>query len=310
MTFKYSDPTPELREEVRRKIDGRPVVVSISGGKDSTAASMLMRDLGVPVHSYLHLSTGWESETTEEYIQHLKSNVLTDAPFVIRGRPGGMEELVRKHAYFPNRLARFCTKELKIDPAKAYYKEVCEQEQSDIVCVVGIRAAESASRAVMAEWEESGWFDGVSWRPLIDASGTDVISLHSAHGTPPNPMYMAGSQRVGCWPCIHSRKAEIRLWAKDKAAVKRLEVLEADVNAEHARRVADPGYRRSDPDVVHGFFTCRKVEPGTKSRKPQWPLQKVLKWAHSGKGEQPRMFDPEDVAGCMRWGLCEAVAPD
>lgn len=49
-----------MSADIRERIGDRPVVVSMSGGKDSTAAALHMRELGIPVTAYLTADTGWE----------------------------------------------------------------------------------------------------------------------------------------------------------------------------------------------------------------------------------------------------------
>jgi hypothetical protein len=39
---------------------------------------------------------------------------------------------------------------------------------------------------------------------------SDVWEYHKKHGIKPNPLYGLGMSRVGCFPCIMSRKDEIR----------------------------------------------------------------------------------------------------
>lgn len=38
--------------------------------------------------------------------------------------------------------------------------------------------------------------------------------IHKRYGISPNPLYAKGAQRVGCLPCIMSRKSEIRMIAE------------------------------------------------------------------------------------------------
>lgn len=49
------------------------------------------------------------------------------------------------------------------------------------------------------------------YRPLVDWKVDDVIALHKRHNLPINPLYLKGTRRIGCWPCINCRKDEIKL---------------------------------------------------------------------------------------------------
>ena len=51
----------------RDRIAGREVVVSVSGGKDSTAVCLALEAAGVPCRA-VTIDTGWEAAETYEYL--------------------------------------------------------------------------------------------------------------------------------------------------------------------------------------------------------------------------------------------------
>lgn len=63
----------------------------------------------------------------------------------------------------------------------------------------------------MPEWERSSTFDCEVWRPILSWTEQQVVDIHRRHGLPPHPLYLLGAERVGCWPCIYVRKAEMCL---------------------------------------------------------------------------------------------------
>ena len=129
------------------------VIASVSGGKDSAAASLLLREHGIE-HQRVFMDTGWEHPATYEYLRGPLTRAL--GPIVeIRGELDFVE-LVRKKGLFPNRVMRFCTTELKVLPIIDYIARIAANETREIVNVVGIRRAESAKRSQMPEWEWSG----------------------------------------------------------------------------------------------------------------------------------------------------------
>lgn len=47
------------------------------------------------------------------------------------------------------------------------------------------------------------------YSPLLKWDVSDVFKMHDKHGIKPNPLYKQGMGRVGCMPCINSRKNEL-----------------------------------------------------------------------------------------------------
>jgi len=213
-----------------------------------------------------------------------------------------------------------------------------QQDAGDeLINSVGIRAAESDSRSKMPEWEWQDGFDCEVWRPLIHRSEQWVIDIHKRHGLAPNPLYLMGASRVGCWPCIYARKSEIRLIAqKDPGRIVRLRVLEGDVrvaaklrwdqreldirSARHEwaslsldekinQRGAGvgplPGQRPFHPPAWFQNPSARTPDDNGLC----WPIDKVVTWSKTIRGgseedRQENLFASMND-GCMRWGLCD-----
>lgn len=278
-------------------IDGDPLVVaSISGGKDSAALSLWLTEQGIK-HERVFADTGWESHLTYSYLDTVLRPALGTID-VVRSDVGGMTGLVRKKAMFPGGTRRFCTDELKMKPIVAHMLKRAAETGRPVVSVVGVRAAESAKRAAMPEWDgytsRAGDFD--IWRPLITWSEQDVIDIHHRHGLPPNPLYLRGAQRVGCWPCIHARKSEVRLIADlDPARIDLLEHLESEVTEIARSRAEDKGEELKTP---RSFF----IGKGHKQPK----IRDVVEWSRTSRGgKQLQLLDPDPNTGCLRWGMCE-----
>lgn len=204
-------------------LNDRRVIASVSGGKDSAAMCLALKDAGIE-HDRVFLDTGWEHPATYEYLR----GPLTDAlgPITELQAPLQMVDLILKKGMFPSRMRRFCTQQLKVFPMQRHLAE----QDDEVVNAVGIRRAESRARSGMTEWEWSKGFDCEVWRPIIDWSEQDVIDIHTYHGLAPNPLYLKGARRVGCWPCIYASKDELRLLAEiDPGRVVEIRALEADV---------------------------------------------------------------------------------
>lgn len=288
--------------ELKARLKGRRVVASISGGKDSAAMSLYLTELGIE-HDRVFCDTGWEHDLTYEYLRGPLTAKI--GPIVELQPPKKMEELILHKAMFPSRMRRFCTQELKVRPLAKYISGRMDAGE-DIVNTVGIRAAESESRSKMPEWEWQTGFDCEVWRPLLRWTEQDVIDIHKRHGLPPNPLYLRGAARVGCWPCIYARKAEIRLVADtDPERIERMRNLEQLVTIGARTRATVAGKPlNNDP----AWFQAKTGGGGGEC----WPIDKVVEWSRTDRGgRQFELFaaGPSD-AGCMRWGLCETNSPD
>lgn len=240
-------------------------VVSVSGGKDSTATLLLMLALRARLAAegermdlrFVFADTAWEAQETYEHIALLERTLGITVDRV--GTPGGMVAKIRARAGFPARKQRWCTRELKVLAIRAYHNEIAEREGVDTVSVLGIRAAESEDRALMPAFGFDDLWDGYVWRPMIDADVSDVLAVHHAHGVPVNPLYRLGFSRVGCNPCIYATKEEIDLTAKHfPARIDQIRSLEAEVEAERVERngVTPDRYKHG----VATFFQAKLVE--------------------------------------------------
>lgn len=273
-------------------LNGRLVIASVSGGKDSAALCLWLQEQGIE-HRRVFADTGWEHDATYEYLR----GPLTKALGVIDevGLPGGMPALVRKKGTFPSRLRRFCTEDLKVRPLAAYVRKA-QDEHGEVVSAVGIRAAESKARATLTEWEWSDTFDCDVWRPLIRWTEQDVIDIHRRHGLAPNPLYLAGAQRVGCFPCIFARKAEVRLVA-DLAPerIEEIRQLEAETTAV-ARARDNSGKHGAERTFFHGKLS-REGLP--------FSIDTIVDWSRTAHGGKEPLLIDDQPDGCVRWGLCE-----
>lgn len=276
---------------------GRRVVASVSGGKDSAALSLHLTELGID-HDRVFLDTGWEHEKTYEYLRGELTRVI--GPILELRGPLQMEDLVRKKGMFPSRVRRFCTEHLKVKPMQVYIAGL----DYEVVNTVGIRKAESEARSRMVEWEWSDGFDCEVWRPILEWSEQDVIDIHKRHGLRPNPLYLLGASRVGCWPCIFARKSEVKFIADhDQARIDRLRALEAEVTEGARARARERG---EELKSERAWFQSRD------GAADMWPIDRVVDWARTGKGgRQFELFEAgANEAGCMRWGLCETNEAD
>lgn len=267
-----------------------PLIASLSGGKDSTAMALWLREQGIEFRA-VFLDTGWEHPITYEYIDELERHL--DQPIErVRG-PWTFEYLAVYKGCFPGTvLRRWCTDYLKLQPMVRWLAEQYEGAEV-VVSAVGVRADESPARAGLpfVEPMRQAMDYVLEWRPLLRWTEQDVIDCHKKHKMTPNPLYLRGARRVGCWPCVKARKTELALLDEDRIA--RIEQLEAAV-AESSRLRGAAHERPPSMFSIksHGKHRCT-------------PIREIVEWARTSRGGKQCQLVSVEEPGCMRWGLCE-----
>ncbi len=212
-------------------------VVSISGGKDSTAMLLLALEKETENLRAVFADTGHEHPQTYEFVNYIQEATgvpiqRVKADFTSRiahkreviqtkWRDDGISEekiqealevmqptgipfldLCLYHGRFPSTRARFCSSELKHEPIYLDVIGPLLDEGHKVISWQGVRSEESPERALLPEREDTG--GGLfNYRPLLAWSAEDVFRMHDRHGIKPNPLYKQGMGRVGCMPCIH-----------------------------------------------------------------------------------------------------------
>lgn len=219
-------------------------IVSVSGGKDSTATLLLALER-LPKGSIMpaFADTGHEHPATYEYLSYLESatglsfkrlradftswwwsrrdyirdhwpaegvasDIISRALAVYEKGPteNPFLDLCIIKGRFPSRRAQFCTQHLKRYPLDDYAVDLVA-EHGAVESWQGIRADESPNRANLPEREAADLWTIV--RPILRWTVADVFAMHRKHGVKPNPLYSQGMNRVGCMPCINTSKKEL-----------------------------------------------------------------------------------------------------
>lgn len=283
-----------VSSKVSKLLKTNPLYASISGGKDSTAMALWFLEQGFSFKP-VFLDTGWEHQETYDYIKQVLEPIFGKF-IVVRNEKyfkddpewsGGMEQLIKSSKMFPSYRTRFCSRELKILPIQRFYNEQRFVDRAKPISAVGIRAQESKKRATMPEFEVQD--EAYVWRPLIDWSEQDVVDIHHRHNVAPNPLYLRGHSRVGCFPCVFAGKREIRHFSlayEDR--IDRIRDLEARVAQLHDK-----------PESKSSFFTNKY--------RPNFPIDEVVEWVRQDRNFTGDSDDLENIEdqGCLRWSLCD-----
>jgi 3'-phosphoadenosine 5'-phosphosulfate sulfotransferase (PAPS reductase)/FAD synthetase len=256
-----------------------------SGGKDSTALALwACYESGLPLEDIRITMCDTDNENDATYAQAKLLNDTVHPVEIIRGERG-FWDLARWKKRFPSTKARFCTQFLKMIPTQTWIN-ARRNEGCDVILYSGVRAAESPDRAKLPESEWDGYYAAKVVRPLLRWSIDQVWAIHEKYSFPRNPLYEMGCHRVGCFPCINSRKAEIRVIAKYfPERIERLRQEEQSFNTINGISTFFP--RNKVP------FVQRSKEIQTKSRGKMLvaTIDDVVRWAHTERGGKQNIFD-------------------
>lgn len=278
----------------------------LSGGKDSTATALwLIHESGLPRESmrFTFCDTENEHRFVYEHIQMLSSRVVEwGCSAVITLHPErGFLDLAKWKGRFPSRKARFCTQFLKVIPTRDDVMSLV-RDGNEVIVHSGVRAGESRERAKLVERGFDDMFGCTVHRPLLRWNLEQIVAIHERYGVALNPLYSYGFTRVGCFPCINSKKSEIRL-----------------ISIHFPERIDE--IRESERDLESTFFArkttperFRSLEVETKKGPMNvGTIDDVVRWSHTGKRARektPMLFEdfyPDDatlVCPSGR-GMCE-----
>lgn len=311
-------------------------IVSVSGGKDSTALLLLALERQPENLQAVFADTGHEHPLTYEYVAYLHDKVFPirtiradfsadlarRAAFVAKKwREQGLpEERVLRaiellkptgnpfldlcvwKGLFPSTKRRFCSEELKRNPIIEQVQMPLLDAGHSIISWQGIRADESAARAHLPERDlVASTPNGAelwNYRPILQWTVEDVFAMHAKHGIDPNPLYKMGMGRVGCMPCIHARKDELlEIGRRFPEEIARV--------AEWERMVSDASRRG-----LSSFFPYDRTPGEHHQHKDQKmpDVWQVIEWAKTSRGGTQYDMFRADTSGPLcssLYGLCE-----
>ena len=171
-------------------------ILCMSGGKDSTALALYMRDR-VKDMEYVFCDTDKELTETYEYLNRVEA-FLGKKIVRLNARAGFDHWLEVFGGYLPSPNMRWCTKLLKLKPFEEYVGE------DSVISYVGLRADEDRVGYISTKPNIKAVFpfkeDG------IDYAGVMKILRDSGIGMPPYLQW--GRTHSGCYFCFFQRPIE------------------------------------------------------------------------------------------------------
>ena len=260
-------------------------ILSLSGGKDSAALAVYMRDQ-VPEMEYIFHDTDKELPETLDYLARL--GAILGKPIVKTSTTDSFDHwLTVFGGMIPSNHRRWCTKMLKLKPFEAYVGE------DPIINYVALRADENRTGYISSKpnittvypFQEHG---------IVRA---DVIRILEESGLG-LPTYMEwGRTRSGCYFCFYQQKIE---WVRLK-----------EVHPE----LFEEAKRYEEQSVLHGeeFFWSER-ESLAQLERPERVAQIKANWGAKRErrkmqrknlplvetlGGLPSEEDPQEQEGCL-----------
>ena len=180
----------ESREELR--VDAPLHLVALSGGKDSTALALRLKELH-PHTPYVYFCTPTGDELPEMLDHWDRLEELLGQKIVRYRHKKSLNELIEAHNALPSFRMRWCTRQLKIEVAKCLYLK-----HPGSVVYVGLRADEESRRGGIYGDLVEQRYPLREWGWGID----DVMGYLSDRGVvipPRTDCARCYSQRLGEW---------------------------------------------------------------------------------------------------------------
>jgi 3'-phosphoadenosine 5'-phosphosulfate sulfotransferase (PAPS reductase)/FAD synthetase len=219
----------------------KKIIVSVSGGKDSTATLIkAIKEYGKDNVMGVFCDTGWEHPQTYEYIDYLREKLQVEIKTLRNEKFNSVIDLIKHKKIFPSPMRRFCSEYLKLKPMINFLIELSSNPNIEIENWIGIRSNESRSRneryghlssndilsyndMYSLTKKQAASLKNVKLRfPVVNLTANDVYKIIINAGLDINKLYYQGQSRVGCYPCILSSIGSFKSVWQDKIGKERI----------------------------------------------------------------------------------------
>lgn len=195
-------------KETAAKFGREKIVISFSGGKDSTATAHLVTTaLSDPSIIHIFGNTTLEFPLTEEYAKRYRDE-HPQAIFIEAKNEDQVFSEVCEDIGPPARMMRWCCSMFKTGPISRVLNSLYGNEQ--ILTYYGIRKSESVSRSKYNRVENGSESVKIQQQtvasPIFFWKDIDIWLYLLSEGIDFNKAYRLGYDRVGCWMCPNNNQ--------------------------------------------------------------------------------------------------------
>lgn len=204
---------------------GALVFCNHSGGKDSQAMYLLLRDL-VPADQLVIIHADLGDRVEWGGVQdHIRATIdgrelLTEKAVDKQGNEKDLLDNIERRQMWPSPAIRQCTSDFKTTPLMKLMRRVMkERGATRAINCMGLRAEESANRAKKAPWKLNAKMS-VAGRtvfdclPILSMLEQGVFGAIAQAGQEVHWAYKAGMSRLSCCFCIMASQADLQTAAK------------------------------------------------------------------------------------------------
>jgi len=271
----------ETREAIPAQIHdliarGALFVVNHSGGKDSQAMYLLLRE-HVPAAQLVIVHADLGPVEWAGAYEHIQATISGEPIHVCRARRT-LLQMVEERGKFPSPKQRQCTSDLKRGPIERTIRHILmanPQFSGLVVNCMGMRAEESPNRAKLATFQRADkkcvrrrvskagkllhagreWFE---WLPIHDWIEAQVFGAIAGASQKPHPVYALGMTRFSCCFCIMASEQDLRTAAR--LATERPELLnDPDLYRKYVGLERNTGQVMLMPSKTHGRRTLEQI---------------------------------------------------